>query len=257
MRFSRFIPAAFAALALLPAVATAQVQLKNIGKKFTGQYTTMGGGFGGGNSVDVGPYVSQYMPAGNQFDVFCIDAEHGFNAGVTYNAYVLTFDEAVSVVLSHGGTNNFLALQRVLGNAAQFGGQNTTQADFLKDLKTASQLVSTFGNAPADSWDEIHYAVWAMFAPTQSVTPDNGGVAAAQNRFDAASLTAAAPTYNYADWRIIIDANAWDLNYTGPLSQALITNVVPEPSTYALMGFGLIGLYGAARRRNRAAKLEA
>jgi hypothetical protein len=46
------------------------------------------------------------------------------------------------------------------------------------------------------------------------------------------------------------DAGAYSLSISGPGTATLApTNVVPEPSTYALMATGLAGLVGVARRR--------
>ncbi|MEP6833625.1 MAG: PEP-CTERM sorting domain-containing protein [Gemmatimonas sp.] len=251
MRFSRFIPAAIAVIAALPAVSSAQVSLTNIGPKFPAAL------IGGGNQpfAQVGPYQTRATnPANSQaFDVFCIDADHGFKIGA-YNAYVLTFDDAVSIVLQTGGfgQSNLQALTRSLGTTATYGGTNTTAADFLKDLRTESYLAGQFGPTPNASWDEIHYVIWGLFSSTQGIQPSN--IAAANTLFTTAETASTAPNYNYSDWRIIIDANAWDPTFTGTLTQSVITNVVPEPGTYMLVGFGLVGLLGATRRRKRAVK---
>lgn len=259
MRFSRFIPVAFAALAALPAVSNAQVSVKYIDTKFTsGNTVKIGDPFDQG-TADVGPYLAQYTsPASSPFDVYCIDWDNQFTIGGTFNARVLSFNDAVSTSLSFNGVSNYAALKRILGQNATYaiGGNILDDPnEYLFRLATASNLASGFGAAPTTEWDERHFAMWGLFNTTAIYNPDFVGGDPTNLVFGAA-IAASDPSYNFSNWRIIMDARAWDTQYTGALEQGTITevqSVVPEPGTYMLVGAGLIGMFGAVRRRNRAA----
>jgi hypothetical protein len=262
MRFSRFIPVAFAAMAALPAVSNAQVSVKYIDTKFTsGNTVKIGDPFVDG-TADVGPYLAQYTsPASSPFDVYCIDWDNTFTIGGTFNARVLSFNDAVSTSLSFNGVSNYAALKRILGQNATYavgGNIIDNPSEYLARLATASKLASGFGAAPATDWDERHFAIWGLFNTNAIFLPDFDGTNDPTTMVFDAFAAASAPGYNYSNWRIIMDARAWDTRYTGTFEQGTITevqSVVPEPGTYMLVGAGLIGMFGAVRRRNRAATI--
>lgn len=255
MRFSRFIPAAFAVMATLPAVVSAQTSITNLDVKFTsGNTVTIGSPFNG-TLRPIGPYQAQLnVPGAQPFDVYCIDYDNSFGRNTMYSARILTFSDAVSSIMTYNGVDNFTALQRVLGTVSTINPQPGNSADYALRLKYEAALASQFGAAPATNWDEIHYAMWSFFN-TNAIALPSAGQAGAQTQVDLAS-DAINNGFTDNGWAIILDERAWDNSYTGGYHQALISNssVVPEPGTYMLVGAGLIGVFGMARRRNRAAK---
>jgi len=246
---SRFLPAAFALAIALPAAASAQTSVSYIGA----YQATLGG-------LSIGPVTMQLTGLTSTFDVFCIDRDNGIDHGAVYNARILTLSEAVSSTSSFTGTTNLAALQRALGSYAFSNLSTNTQTtlssagtEYFKRLQATASLVNQFGPAPTSSWDELQYAVWAMFANSLGQTPDNTPTPAGA-LFATALANASSTVDAWSNYRIIIDANAWNPTYNGGINQTLMTRVsstVPEPGTYALMGVGLVGLFVASRRRNR------
>lgn len=260
MRFSRFIPAALAVMAALPAAASAQVSITNLDVKYTtGNTVSIGSPFNG-TFRPIGPYQAQLnVPNATPFDVYCIDYDNSFGRNTTYNARVLTFAEAVSSTMTYNGVDNFTALKRILGDKALVSPPNgfipNSNTEYYNRLAFEGALASNFGAAgPQTNWDEIHHAMWSLFN-TNTIALPSLGQAGSDAQLDAADLKLQGG-YDVAHWSIILDERAWDNSYTaGAYHQALITeSVVPEPGTYMLVGTGLIGLFGVARRRNRAAK---
>lgn len=249
MRLSRFIPAALAVVALSPEISSAQ-QVQFLGAKHTsGNTVTIGSPFSG--QASVGPYLMSYTSSpASVFDIYCIDFDHTISS-TPYNARVLTFADAVNASLSFNGIDNFTALKRVLGTQSLYG-PLAGSSQYLANLKTESALAGQFGASPNTSWDENHYAMWSLFNTNTIYSPDGSHSVAAL--LASGQSTASASGYNYANWRIIIDESAWDLQARNSYQQVVITEVatvVPEPGTYALMGMGLLALGVAARRRNR------
>lgn len=258
MRFSRFIPVAFAAMAAMPAVASAQFTVQNLQEKFLVGNTTYIGDPSQGNYTPVGPYQAQFTTLGaTPFDVYCIDWDNSFQIGSTYAARILTFDEAVSTTLTYNGIDNFTALKRILGSSSLAVPQPNPAdpSSYLQRLLVESALASHFGPTPTTDWDEIHFAMWGLFN-TNTLPLPSDGLVGAQNQLTAGVIEGLAPGYDYSKWRLILDESAWDAQDAGTYHQALINDtVVPEPGTYMLVGAGLIGLFGFKRRRSRAATI--
>jgi len=250
MRITRFIPAAFAVLAFLPETSSAQ-QVQFQGAKFTtGNTVTVGG------QVSVGPYLMNYTSSpSNVFDIYCIDFDHTIGS-TPFNARVLSFADAVNSSLSFNGIDNFTALKRVMGTVGTGGPITNTSAAYLSRLAFTSAMTLQFGALPTTAWDEIHVGLWSAFNTNTIFSPDNVGGSVA-GAVAAGISTASSTTYDYSNWRVILDETAWDAQAHGSYQQGLITevtSVVPEPSTYALMGAGLLALGAVARRRNRSTR---
>lgn len=247
MRFSRIIPAALAAISLLASEGSAQQV------KYTGHVGSMqlGNPFGPGSHPFVGPYTMLNVTTNSPFDIYCIDFDHAFT-GNAFNARILTFADAVNSSLSFNGVDNFTALKRALGTTTLFtspGSIPNTTSEYFDRLRVSASIAKGFGTTQTSDWDERHFAIWGIFSG--NVTPYMNDGVNDHVTILTAGINQAIGGYTAPEFRIIIDERAWDNSYTGNLEQTSITEVstVPEPSTYALVGVGMIVMAGVARRR--------
>jgi len=218
---------------LLPLAAQAQT-LQFDGVK------TAGGDLVG--SAATGAYrAHRILPTvGSVFDIYCLDYDH--TAQSTWPATFLTFAQAT------GGGANGAAANRQLGIEKVWG---------IAELRAAAYLTTQFGavgGGPADdNWDDVHGAIWSMFSANANVNQ------ASMLTMASNAVTLAGGNSAY-DFTLIIDSRAYNSDFAASgLNQAFISDdgrvggfgVVPEPSTYALMGMGLFAIGFARRRRRR------
>lgn len=237
MKLSRFSSVALAAAMLLPAASQAQATLQFDGVK------TAGGDLVG--SAATGAYrAHQIAPTvGTVFDIYCLDFDH--TAQSVWNVRSITFADAVGI--------HSVAANRQLGTEKVWDIRHLRVAAYLSTQFTAAGLGGMVGPGAADdNWDGVHGAIWSMFSTN-----------AAPNAHSALATGLLATIGMQTSWdagyRMIVDERAWDSRIDASLlSQGFITEdgnvrglaVVPEPSTYALLGAGLLAI-GFARRRRR------
>lgn len=226
MNISRLTRVALVAALAFPAAAQAQIeQLKFAGVKFPSAQSI--------GSYKTGPYRASRAPftAADVFDIYCIDLDH--NAKSQWTAHYVTFNEAI-------GVHN-LEATRQLGAGFDLG-----------DLRTAAYLSNQFSVTPQNNWASIHGQIWSLFSTNGAVS--SYAAAAAVSKGIAGGNAA------WDSYALILDENAFAANYnprTANLNQAMITElgnttitvVTPEPSTYVLLGAGLLAIGFVSRRR--------
>lgn len=230
MKTLRFATLALAAGLVLPAIAQAQAPLPSLTQVYTFAFEGV-----------VNPATSPYGPyrahetapvVGSPFNLFCIDYDHA--ASSAFTGRVVTFAD---VIANNGGAGT--------AASAMLGAPLTAQK-----LRTAAYLTTRFAVSPTSQWESIHKEIWSMF----SSSPDVSAFAAQAALDQANPLIGGNTAYDAYD--MIIDNNAFLNGCTTACTQTFIVpddnlgiRVVPEPSTYALMGFGLVAVGVISRRR--------
>ena len=169
-------------------------------------------------------------PAGNtRLDVISFWLEGG--SSLTFRAYVYAWDTAnrrasgsalfTSAIGAAPGGSGYQRLDVTTGGVALAA--NTTYVAF---LSTSGIAQPTGGIGWEISYDEY----------------GDGSLVWLNNPDDASRWTS-------AEWSTGWDGSGGDLRFEMAFNQSA---VIPEPSTYALMATGLVGLAGIARRRRRA-----
>ncbi len=231
------IALALSALALCLAPATASAQLALAGNASAPVAATFGSraisstlnGLPG--TSDVGPFSMTFGGIfGNAIqDIVCVDLNNYFDDGVVYTARLTLLSSNDAELASR--TRQGLTL----GDAA------ATRQAYLK----MAWLADLFDSQPTTAWAGLQGAIWRVgtgSSPLGGLT--NPDVQFWLDQLSAADLSAV----NMNAWVIVTDDMV-----SGPEggSQEFLVraNVVPEPSTYALMLTGIAGLVLVSRRR--------
>jgi PEP-CTERM motif len=180
-------------------------------------------------SEQVGAFRVEFNMFGNAVSkAFCVDLFNTLQDASPYNVNVTLLSSS----------------QTTLGNLTRQG-QTLGGATAFNNYVKMAWLAGNFATAAQSEWAGIQGAIWNI----QTGTPPsalNAGVATWLGRLASANLG----TVNLAGWAIVSDVTMQGGN--GGRQELLIpisVGVVPEPSTYALMATGLIGLVVIARRR--------
>lgn len=212
-----------AATALLPIGAGAQVDAKLTG---LGQSLVAYG-------VYVGPYQGTVGTMAGVQDLTCVDFFHHAYVGMEWTAHI--------TVLADGAD-----LSRT-----RFG-QLTNAMDRYRQaawLKSKFDDVGVYGNAFQTG--EVHAAIWDLFRPETPDAPGPGPIGAAWKANAIANFMDGSVNYNTV--AVLSDINIDQSQTPGAGGAQEYLFVTPEPTSMALVGFGVVGLAAFARRRRRSA----
>ncbi len=234
---SRVFPLVLAASAMMPAAAFGQTQAL----RFTGAGSVVSSG------VYVGPYQVRTTAAGvlsttsgTSFEVFCVDYTNHISINQTYTAKVTN--------LANGNMAN-----------TRFG------AGELVDYRKAVYLTSQFALNPTSAWGNLHRSIWSLFGSGSPAPGNHAWLTQANTWYATTGVT--------MDWSNAYVLSDVSINhntvpgrggvqefvmgsYSTPSRNGIgiSSSTVPEPSTYALMGVGMLAVFGAARRRSQKAR---
>lgn len=225
-----FATIALAAALCAPSIASAQQQTL----KLTSPGSTVALG------VYVGPYNAQatsngsLFAAGSLFKVYCVDYYNHISMNSAYTANVTN--------LQNGNMAN-----------TRFG------AGELTDYRKAFYLTTLFSTTATSQWGDLHASIWSLLGGSPNV-PNGVFVTQANSWYSTTGVNADwSNAYVLTDVNMSHGSNGQYYPGRGGVQEFVTgsfslhtTNVVPEPSTYVLLGAGLVAVFGASRRKKQA-----
>jgi hypothetical protein len=247
-RFNYLLVAA--ALVGLPSVASAQTQAPtpNAQEYLTFVNANTAGPGLYGNPYASGPYVGHFnAPSPTfSFSLYCVDYLHTVNNGQTYlvDASALDSDNTGSSLgntMMGANSTSWLKYTRAAYLSSLFGSWSNYLTANLPGATT------NFGTAPVTTknqvWSALHVAIWNILNPVPGA-PGLAGNDGLRTYFENLSSARVANGWTGEGWYVLTDAAD-----PARRQEFLVNTTVPEPSTYIMLGTGLLLLIGFSRKR--------
>lgn len=178
----------------------------------------------------VGPFQMTFGPSFSNAvsEIVCVDFMNPYSSGQKYSA-------------------NLTLLSSTTAEIAARTRQGMTLGDGSSALtlyKKMAWLANQFSLTSTSEWGGIQGAIWQLESNWMAFGGSDASTTYWLGKLQAADLS----SVNLNGWAVVTDART--RGSIGGVQEFLVrTNVVPEPSTYALFATGLAGLALIARRR--------